>query len=147
MPVAEAYVDPMGVYRLDHLHAGTFRVRVTSIDRGTSVTLDREAAVREDGVTGPIDFTFASGGLVGRVLRAEGGPADARVALIGHSLWQRVFGGGADGSRQLRVLGAPDGTYCVLASSPGLADDAIRPTSLPVDAGAAALEQRLASRA
>jgi len=144
MPVAEAYVDPMGVYRLDHLHAGTFRVRVTSFDRGTSVTLDREATVREDGVTGPVDFTFASGGLVGRVLRADGGPADARVALIAAASGSETAAVRTDRDGAYRLLGAPDGTYYVLASAPGLADDAVGPTSFPADPGAAALEQRLA---
>jgi hypothetical protein len=142
--VAEAYVDPMGTFRLDHLHEGSYRLRINSFDRGTSMSLEQDVVVRATGITGPIDFTISSGGMHGRVLQSDGSPADARVAWVSTSSGREAAAVRTDRDGAYRLLQAPDGAYYVIASSPGLADDVIGPLSFPVESGSPALEQRLA---
>jgi hypothetical protein len=141
--LAEAYVDPMGTFRLDHLHEGSYRLRINSFDRGTSMALEHDVEVRATGITGPIDFTISSGGMHGRVLQSDGSPADARVAWVNTSSGREAASVRTDRDGAYRLLQAPDGAYYVIASSPGLADDVSGPFSFPVEPGAPALEQRL----
>jgi len=143
-PFAESAVDRSGLFRFDHLHAGTYRIRVGSYDRGTSLALEREVTVQDNATTGPIEFVIDATGLHGRVLRDDGSPADARVALVSMTSGREVtfVRTGADGT--YRILSAPDGSWFVIASAATLADNIAGPVQLPVDPDAPALEQQFA---
>jgi hypothetical protein len=142
-PVAESSVDANGLFRFDHLHAGTYRIRVGSYERGTALALDREVMVPDNATVGPIEIDIGGGGLQGRVLRDDGTPADARVALVDSSKGQEVAAVRTDTDGSYRILSAPDGNYVVVASAASFADGYAGPVSFPGSGDAPALEQRL----
>lgn len=143
-PVGESTVDANGLFRFDHLHAGTYRIRVGSYERGTALALDREVTVSDNAIVGPIEIVIGGGGLSGRVLRDDGSPADARVSLISSTGGQEVAAVRTDADGTYRLLSAPDGDYLVVASSATFADAYAGPVTFPSGPDAPTLEQRLA---
>lgn len=143
IPVAECSVDEAGVFRFDHLHAGSYRIRVGAYERGTALAVDREVTVADNAIVGPIEFVIGGGGLSGRVLRDDGSPADARVYLLDSPGGQEVAAVRTDADGTYRILSAPDGEYVVLASSAAFADGYTGPVRFPGAPDAPMLEQRL----
>jgi protocatechuate 3,4-dioxygenase beta subunit len=142
-PVAESSVDSNGLFRFDHLHAGTYRIRVGSFERGTSLALEREVTVQDNATVGPIEIVLGTSGIHGRVLRDDGSPADARVALIGSASGNEVAVVRTDSDGTYRILSAPDGSWFVVASAASFSDAVTGPVQFPADSDAPALEQQL----
>jgi hypothetical protein len=78
------------------------------------------------------------------VLRDDGSPADARVALVSTSSGREVTAVRTDADGTYRILSAPDGRWFVVASAATLADNVAGPVQFPAEPDAPALEQRLA---